>query len=263
MANELGKSTGMSDAGRLGVGKAIGGTLGTVGGFIVGGPLGAAAGGAAGAGLGYALDQAGGPDKSRMQLENEKRLLELQRLEKLNMLGLTEAEKQSLYTAGTGQIAGQLQQSRAAASAAGAAGMATGAGQDILRGGLAGAQGASLTAGVAREVQMQNLARKRELEGEMVELNASISEAEETAKAQQKQGFQETTGEILKGAGDEQQRAMAGLQSQYKMSDADIAEIGKIYGTSSYDELQKYFSLGADKRQNSITSTVTTVPLGK
>jgi hypothetical protein len=150
--------------------------------------------------------------------------------------------------------------------------MATGAGQDILRGGLAGAQSASLTAGVAREVQMQNLARKRELEGEMVELNASISDAEETAKAKEKQGFQEVVSEGNKGAGDEQQRAMAGLQLQYKISDADIAEIGKIYGTSSYDELQNYFSLGVDKRPSSITGTtfpepitskVTTVPLGK
>ena len=256
MANELGKESGMTDLGRAGVGKSIGNVAGTAIGAYAGGPLGASIGGGLGTLVGTGLDLAGGPDKSRLQLEQEKRLLELQKMKEMGILGLTEAEKQGLYQSGTNQIAGQLAQQRQLASAAGASGMATGAGQDILRGAMAGQTSAKLTAGVTQDVMGKNLQRKRELEGEMNALNAAISEGEQVMNAQTEEavrGAIEESTAFLTGGQQRQNNpesvAMktqnADLMKKYSLTAEEAAEIQKMYGPegSSSTDFQAYMDL--------------------
>jgi len=255
MANELGKESGMTDLGRAGVGKSVGNVAGTAIGAYVGGPAGAAIGGGLGTLVGTGLDLAGGPDKSRLQLEQEKRLLELQKMKEMGILGLTEAEKQGLYQSGTNQIAGQLAQNRQLASAAGASGMATGAGQDILRGAAAGQTSAALTAGVTQDVMTKNLQRKRELEGEMNALNAAISEGEEVMNAQTEETVKGAIAESTAFLTGGQQRQNApdaaaktqntDLMKKYSLTAEEAAEIQQMYGEggSSSTDFQAYMDL--------------------
>lgn len=142
----------------------IASTLGGIAGFAAG-PVGSTIGALAGS----ALEAIPSLIKTDAEKENEKRRKALQAQQDLGTLGLTEAEKQSLYTAGTNQIQGQLQQAQAQARAAGAAGMASGGGIDALRQALQAQQQAQLASEVAQRTEQQNLARKRELDQELEE----------------------------------------------------------------------------------------------
>jgi len=104
---------------------------------------------------------------SLSEKQNKKALEELQRKQEMGMLGLTEAEKQALYNPATTQIAGRLREGGQIARQAGAAGMQTGAGSDLLRQTQAFEQGAAQAANVSMNVQAQNLARQREMEGDL------------------------------------------------------------------------------------------------
>ena len=104
---------------------------------------------------------------SLSEKQNKKALEELQRKQEMGMLGLTEAEKQALYNPATAQIAGRLREGGQIARQAGAAGMQTGAGTELLRQTQAFEQGAAQAANVSMNVQAQNLARQREMEGDL------------------------------------------------------------------------------------------------
>ena len=140
--------------------------LGGLAGAIYG-PLGSSVGTAVGGMAGGLLSAIPQLVVSDAEKENKRRIAELKRMQELGTLGLTEAEKQHLYGSATSQIQGQLRTAGQVARQAGAAGMATGAGTELLRQGQAAGTQAELAAGVAQNVEGQNLARKRELEDEI------------------------------------------------------------------------------------------------
>ncbi len=154
-----------------GLASALGGGVGSLAG-PVGSAVGAGIAGAA-AGTLAALPQL---IPSYAEKANKKALEELQRKQDLGMLGLTEAEKQSLYNPATSQIAGRLREGGQIARQAGAAGMQTGAGSDLLRQTQSFEQGAAEAANVAMNVEAQNLARKREMEGDLSAREAQANE---------------------------------------------------------------------------------------
>ena len=162
----------------MAIGSSIGGALGGIAGAF-GGPLGSAAGSALGAAAGSALEAIPALIKTDAEKENARRLKELQRMREIGTLGLTDAEKQSLYGAQQSQISNQLQQGQQVARQAGASGMATGAGQEQLRAAQSAEANASLAAGAARNVEAQNLQRKRELEEETQSRIAAKSQYEQ------------------------------------------------------------------------------------
>ena len=163
-------------AGAAGIGSALGSLAGTM--F---GPTGAFAGGLIGGGIGGTIDAIPALIKTDAEKENEKRLKELRRQQDMGILGLTEAEKQSMYTAGTNQIQGQLQQAQAQARAVGAAGMASGAGADALRQAQLAEANAAAAASVSQGVEVQNLQRKRELEDELQARVAAKAQSDQEA----------------------------------------------------------------------------------
>lgn len=154
------------------------GTASTLGGLAgaVYGPMGSGVGSALGglaAGTLGAIPQLVVSDAEK---ENKRRIAELKALQEQGILGLTEAEKQSLYNSGTNQIQGQLRQAGQVARQAGAAGMATGAGTELLRQDAAAGTQAQLAANVAQGVEAQNLARKRELQDELTSRQQAASQ---------------------------------------------------------------------------------------
>jgi len=156
----------------MGIGSSIGSLAGGLGGLLFANPsLGAAAGSAAGAlieGIPQLIETAA-------EKENKRRLKQLQLQEKMGQLGLTEAEKQSLFSSAQDQIAGQLATSRGQIRAAGAAGMG-GAGAAALQQAAAAENQAMLLGSVGRNVEGKNLERKRELEDEIQARLAAKSE---------------------------------------------------------------------------------------
>jgi len=151
----------------MGIASTIGGIAGTVFG-PVGSTVGALAGGV--------LDAIPSFIKTDAEKENEKRRKALQAQQDMGTLGLTEAEKQSLYTAGTNQIGGQLQQAQAQARAIGAAGMASGAGASALQQAQLAEAAAKAASGVSQNVEVQNLERRRVLDNELEDRIATAAE---------------------------------------------------------------------------------------
>jgi hypothetical protein len=205
--------------------------------------------------VGGALEAIPSLIKTDAEKENEKRLAALRRQQEMGTLGLTEAEKQSMYTAGTTQIGNRLTQAQAQSRAVGAAGMGTGAGAaQLQQAQLAEAQ-AGLAAGVSQGVEAKNLERKRELEEELqgrvatdTEFNQQRLQAglgvlsgglaggiESFKQEQTIQGKKPTAGEI---------QAFA---NQLKISTADAAGLMSYIGTNP--EAAKYLEiLGAGKK---------------
>jgi hypothetical protein len=156
----------------MGIGSSIGSLAGGLGGFFIGNPaLGSTVGSAAGS-LIEGIPQLIETDAER---ENKRRLKSLQLREKMGQLGLTEAEKQQLFSSAQNQIAGQLATSRNEIRAAGAAGMG-GAGAAALQQAAAAENQASLLGSVGLSVEGKNLERKRELEDEIQARIAAKSE---------------------------------------------------------------------------------------
>ena len=120
--------------------------------------------------------------------ENKRRLEELQRMQEMGTLGLTEEEKQSIFGSQQAQIQGALQASQAQARAAGAAGM-QGAGAAQLQAAKAAETQAALVAGAQRDLETKNLIRKRELEQEIqARIAAKAEKSQERAAALAKIG---------------------------------------------------------------------------
>ena len=151
----------------MGIASALGGIAGTV--F---GPVGSTVGALAGS----ALDAIPSFIKTDAEKENERRRKALTRMQDMGTLGLTEAEKQSLYTAGSNQIGGQLQQAQAQSRAVGAAGMASGAGAASLQQAQLAEAAAKAASGVSQNVEVQNLERKRVLDNELEDRIATEAE---------------------------------------------------------------------------------------
>lgn len=145
---------------------AIGSTIGGLAGSL-GGPAGRALGTAVGGLVGGAIEAIPSQIKTDAEKENERRLAQLRRQQEMGVLGLSEAEKQAMQTAGLNQIGRQLQQNALQARSVGAAGMGTGAGQEQLRMAQIAEQQASLASQVAQNTELKNLERKRELEDEL------------------------------------------------------------------------------------------------
>ena len=142
------------------------GPAGTIGGGLLGGFIGAI------------------PSLTESEAEraNRERLAKLRKDQEMGALGLTEAEKQSLYGAGSSAVQGQMQQLQALSRAAGASGMQTGAGNELLKQAAAAERAAGLQADVARNVETKDLERKRELEKEIEARVAAKSLADQERK---------------------------------------------------------------------------------
>lgn len=164
----------------MGIGSSIGSLAGGLGGLFIGNPaFGAAAGSAAGA----LIEGIPSLIETDAEKENKRRLKQLQLQAQLGQLGLTEAEKQSLFSSAQDQIAGQLNTARGGIRAAGAAGMG-GAGTAALQQTALAENQAALLGGVGRDVEARNLERKRELEDEIqARIAAKSQEQMEVASA--------------------------------------------------------------------------------
>jgi hypothetical protein len=159
-----------------GIGSSIGGTLGGIAGTTFG-PIGTALGTAAGSLLGAGLEAIPGLIETDAEKENKRRLKQLQLQEKVGQLGLTEAEKQQLFSSAQDQIAGQLNTARGGIRAAGAANMG-GAGTAALQQAALAESQAALLGAAGRSVEGENLKRKRELEDEIQARIAAKSETD-------------------------------------------------------------------------------------
>lgn len=218
-----------------GIGNILGGTLGTFAGGPVGSAIGAGLGGAIGAGI-EAIPTFMESDAEK---ENKRRLKELKQMQELGTLGLTEAEKQQLFTGAQGQIQGQLRQAQAGIRSAGAAGMG-GAGTEALRQAKLAEGEAGLVAQVARDIEAKNLERKRELEGEIQERIATQADLQ-TARRQ-------AVAEIAAaGVGGFQESLAVEKEARGKaVTPAEIAAYAKARKLS-YDEAEAMISLEAKR----------------
>jgi len=202
-----------------GIGSTLGGLVG-----LAGGPVGSAIGTVAGG----VLEALPALIKTDAEKENEKRLKELRQRENLGVLGLTEAEKQSLYTAGTNQIGSQLQQAQAQARAVGAAGMASGAGMSQLQQAQFAEAQAKAAAGVSQNVEVQNIQRKRELEDEIQARVAAASQAKQEAL---QAGLGALTG---------------GLAGMFEQANQTVAQQGKQPTQAEIQGFAKQMNLSTD-----------------
>ena len=157
----------------------LGSVLGGVAGGAFGGPVGAAIGSAAGSMLQAGISNIGNLRKTETDKLNEKRLAELKRQQELGQLGLTEAEKQALFGTQQAAIQNIIQQNQQTARAAGASGMQTGAGTELIRVQAAQEAQAKALANVQRETELRDLDRKRELEAEIFQRQAAADEAKQ------------------------------------------------------------------------------------
>lgn len=200
--------------------------VGAILGTALGGPLGGALGSAAGSMVGAGLGAIPALIKTPAEKENERRLKELQRMQEMGTLGLTEAEKQRIFGAGQAQIQGTLQQAQSGIRSAGAALGGGGAGTEALRQVQLAEGQARMLGDLSQQVSAQDLARKRELEDEIQARIAAKSAAQQEA--------------LAAGLGIAQTGVQAGLErfNLEKMiqgkqpTPAEIAGLGKMYGIS-------------------------------
>jgi len=207
-----------------GIAEFLGGGLGT----IVAGPAGTAIGAGLGAALGAGIEAIPTFMESDAEKENKRRLAQLKRMQEMGALGLTEAEKQSLFTGAQAQIQGQLRQAQAGIRAAGAAGMG-GAGAEALRQAKLAESEAALVGQVSRDVEAKNLERQRELEAEIQERIAAKSDYD----LARRQALAEIGSAALQ-AGQEQFAAERLIQGKTPTS-AEIAAFAKLRKISNED----------------------------
>lgn len=166
-----------------GIGSALGGVAGGLIGTAVGGPMGTAIGAGLGSAAGIALESIPTLIKTDAEKENERRLAELQRMQEMGTLGLSESEKQQIFTSQQQAAGSQLKAAGQAIRASGAAFGAGGAGAEQLRQAAAAEAMAGAQARIAQNVEAQNLQRKRELEQEIQARIAAKSQSEQEALA--------------------------------------------------------------------------------
>lgn len=223
-----------------GIGSTLGGLVG-----LAGGPIGSAIGTMAGG----VLESLPALIKTDAEKENEKRLAALRRQQDMGTLGLTEAEKQSMYTAGVNQIGSQLQQAQAQSRAVGAAGMASGAGMSQLQQAQFAEAQAKAAAGVSQNVEVQNIQRKRELEEEIQARVAAESQAKQEA-LQAGLGaltggiagmFEQANQTVSQQGKQPTQAEISGFAKQMKMSTEDASGLMSYIGRNP--EAAKYLEM--------------------
>lgn len=163
----------------MAIGSTIGSILGGAAGTAVGGPAGTAIGASLGAAAGQAISAIPALIKTDAEKENEKRLKALQRMQEMGTLGLTEDEKQQLYTQQQGAAAKSLRAAQTQIRSASATSAAAGAGAEALRAAQQQEAMAGLEAGISRDIEARDLARKRELEQEIQTRTAAESQAQQ------------------------------------------------------------------------------------
>ena len=221
-----------------GIGSSIGNALGSAGGGIFAGPVGSAVGAGLGGLAGGLIDAIPALIKTDAEKENERRLKELQKMRELGTLGLSEAEKQQLYTSQQGAAASTLRATQQMAKSAGAAGMATGAGAGQLQQAQLAQAQAETAASAARNVEAQNLVRKRELEAELAATQAAVTQSNQEA-------LQAVTGSAS--------GALAGAIEEYKLqrekqgkppSAGEVQAFANLKGVST-DDAKALLEFGA------------------
>lgn len=214
----------------MAIGSTLGGAAGMGIGTLLGGPLGAAIGTGLGSAVGAGIEAIPALVKTDAEKENERRLAQLRRQQEMGTLGLTEAEKSALFGSQQAQVQGQLRQAQAGIRAAGAAGMGSGAGTAALQQAQLADVQAGQMAQVSRNVDAENLKRKRELEEEVQARIAAKSEAEQARLAA-------ITGIAAAGvqSGMERYTLEQTIQGK-KPSPNEIAAVQKMYGLSSPEE---------------------------
>lgn len=208
-----------------GIASSIGGTIGGIAGTAFGGPLGGALGSAGGSMLGAGISAIPALVKTDAEKENERRLKELQRQQEMGSLGLTEAEKQRLFTSAQSQAAGQMRQAQTGIRSAGAALGGTGAGTEALRQAQLAEGMSAIQAGISQSVEGADLQRKRELEDEIQARIAAKSETENARLAA-------ATGIAATGVQAFTERiAMEQTIQGKKPSASELSAVAKLYGT--------------------------------
>lgn len=207
-----------------GIGSSIGGTLGGIAGTAFGGPFGTALGTAAGSLIGAGIEAIPGLVETDAEKENKRRLAQLQRQQEMGTLGLTEAEKQQLFTTAQGAAAGQMRQAQTGIRAAGAALGGGGAGTEALRQAQLAEGMSAIQAGISQNVESANLQRKRELEDEIQARIAAKSETENARLAA-------ATGVAATGVQSFSERLAQEQTIQGKApSGSEITAVAKLYG---------------------------------
>jgi hypothetical protein len=162
--------------------------------------------------------------KTDAEKENERRLKELKRMQEMGALGLTESEKQRLFTTAQSQAAGQMRQAQAGIRAAGAALGGSGAGTEALRQAQLAEGMSAIQAGISQSVEGADLQRKRELEDEIQARIAAKSETENARLAA-------ATGVAATGVQSFNERLAQEQTIQGKAPSAsELTAVSKLYG---------------------------------
>lgn len=157
--------------------------VGAILGTALGGPLGGALGSAAGSMVGAGLGAIPALIKTPAEKENERRLKELQRMQEMGTLGLSEEEKQRIFGRGQAQIQGALGQAQAGIRSAGAALGGSGAGTEALRQVQLAEGEAKMLGDLSTKVSEADIQRKRELEDEIQARIAAKTASQQEALA--------------------------------------------------------------------------------
>lgn len=229
----------------MAIGAGIGGTLGT----LLGGPLGGALGSAAGAAIGAGLEAIPALIKTPAEKENERRLKELQRMQEMGTLGLSEEEKQRVFGRGQSQIQGALQGAQAGIRSAGAALGGTGAGTEALRQVQLAESEAKMLGDLSTKVSEQDIQRKRELEDEIqARIAQQTSDQQEAlgaglgiAKAGMQAGLERFGIERKIQGKSPTKSEIEGLMRKYNTSEDNAIRIVEL--TTKYPDAQEWLDI--------------------
>ena len=205
------------------------GGVGAILGTALGGPLGGALGSAAGSMIGAGLGAIPALIKTPAEKENERRLRELQRMQEMGTLGLSEEEKQRVFGRGQAQIQGALQGAQAGIRSAGAALGGSGAGTEALRQVQLAEGEAKMLGDLSTKVSEADIQRKRELEDE---IQARIA----AKTASQQEALSAGLGVLQTGAQAGMERFNLEKMIQGKApSSAELQGLARVYGISEQE----------------------------
>ena len=203
--------------------------VGAILGTALGGPLGGALGSAAGSMVGAGLGAIPALIKTPAEKENERRLRELQRMQEMGTLGLSEEEKQRVFGRGQAQIQGALQGAKAGIRSAGAALGGSGAGTEALRQVQLAESEAKMLGDLSTKVSEADIQRKRELEDE---IQARIA----AKTASQQEALSAGLGVLQTGAQAGMERFNLEKMIQGKApSSAELQGLARVYGISEQE----------------------------